>query len=67
MIEDHDGIYHVPMTCMVICEEIHRRDFSTLIVCGTVKPTGIAISHHVLLIPHQNIFRLYIHMCGSAT
>ena len=38
MIEDHDGMYHVPMTCMLleICDKIHKYDFSTLIVCGTV-------------------------------
>ena len=38
MIEDHDDKYHVPMTCMVleICGKIHKSDFSTPIVCGTV-------------------------------
>ena len=35
MIADHDDVYHVPMTCM-ICGKIHKTDFSTLIVCGTV-------------------------------
>ena len=35
MIEDLD---HVPMTCMVleICDKIHKSDFSTPILCGTV-------------------------------
>ena len=39
MIEDHDDMYHVPMTCMVleICGKIHKSDFSTLIVFGTVS------------------------------
>ena len=35
MIEDHDDMYHVPMTYMVleICGKIRKSDFSTLIVC----------------------------------
>ena len=38
MIEDHDDVYYVPMTCMVleICDKLHKCDFFTLIVCGTV-------------------------------
>ena len=40
LIEDHEDIHQVPMTCMVleIRDKIHKSDFSTLIVhvCGSV-------------------------------
>ena len=40
LIEDHDDMYHVPMTCMVleICDEIHKSDF---IKYGTVSPLSL--------------------------
>ena len=49
MIEDHNDMYHVPMTFMVyeICDKIHKSDFSTLILCGTVHVQSTA--SHVLL------------------
>ena len=43
LISDHDNIYHVPMTCMVleICGKIHTSEFSTHV--ALYAHTGILI------------------------